>query len=184
MTDSTPTPETASPPTPSLAGLIWHLAALINKKLPPGDVAALRRLRPEDPGCPPFWKLMATEIDAAAFKDGALGNDEQDRRWAAVLSALATLDGLVEKQPDFGTALARSDYSELRFERLLRAGEAQLFDELRNAVRFLAAKAEPANPVDMARLALTRDPEKAESLRRKLARQYYRVVTAHPKKES
>lgn len=184
MKQTTPTTDCPSPPTPSLGSLVWHLAGLISKKLPPGDVAALRRLRPEDPGCPPFWKLMATEINANAFGDAGRADDEEDRRWAAVLSALATLDGLVQTSPDFGTALARADYSELRFERLLRAGDAQLLDELLNAVRFLAAKAEPLNPVDIARLALTRDPEKGESLRRKLARQYYRIVSTHPKKES
>lgn len=167
----------------SFPQLVWRLTGIVKDRLSPGEVAALRRLRPEDPGCPAFWRLMATEIMPQDSPMPPELSDEYERRWATVLVALALLGGLVDKNLPLGAALADSGYSEIRFERLLRSGDKGLRHELLLAVRFLAAKAQPVNPVGIARLALTTDPEKGKSLRRQVARDYYRI-NAKKEKES
>lgn len=167
-----------------LSQIVWRLIALISNSLSAGDVAALRRLRPQDAGCPAFWRLMATEIQPQELTLQPSEQAKRDRRWATILTALALLDGLTEKGISLGKALARADYSEIRFERLLRSEGANTLREILLAARFLAAKGQPVNPIHMAYLAMTRDPEKGESLRREIARHYYRALVHQPSKEN
>ena len=82
-----------------------------------------------------------------------------------------------------GRALAAAGLSELRFVRLLRARERQLLSEVRTAARYLAARAEPVDWVDFARLVLSHDTKRAESVRRGIARDYYSAQEASPTKE-
>jgi hypothetical protein len=46
-------------------------------------------------------------------------------------------------------------------------------DTLRRACGFLARKGIAVNWVEVARLVLTRDPDQAEEIRRKIARDFY-----------
>jgi CRISPR system Cascade subunit CasB len=89
---------------------------------------------------------------------------------------MAHLTGLHAAGRSLGTALADAGFSELRFVRLLRATDDTLLRLAIEAARFLAAKAQPSNQVDLALLVLSdgwTDASARERVRRQLARGYY-----------
>lgn len=173
-----------SPERASLASVVGRVAHTIGRILSPGDVAELRRLAPWDPSSPAFFKLLASTVEPNLELpvDGP-SRTAVERRWAAVFQAAATLTGLHQPKRGLGEALQSAGYSELRLVRLLRAQGEVLFKELRTCAHFLATKAESSNLVDLARLALITNVEKAENLRRSIARGYYRR-RANDQKES
>ena len=73
----------------------------------------------------------------------------------------------------FGTALADTNYSETRLERLLAAKDETRRELFLRAVRFLAAKVKAFNWVDSARFLFTKDDEKLEELKLSIARDFY-----------
>lgn len=151
--------------------LIVRLAAVVERELSPGDLADLRRLRPEEPASPAFWKLAATYLSDSL--PGGPGREEAERRWAAVLGALANLRGLHRSDRPLGRALAEAGLSEMRLLRLLRARDAALYDVTRGVVHYLAQKAEPADLGQLAGLLLDQDGDRAEAIRRRIARAFY-----------
>jgi CRISPR system Cascade subunit CasB len=167
-----PVPEgTAAVPRESLATTIGRLAHAIDELLPPGDVAELRRLAPHDPGCPAFFKLVASVLpDGTLPRDGAR-RDEAERHWAVVFSCLATLRGLHRPGRRLGHALAYAEVSELRVVRLLRARGEALLDAVAVIARTLAVKGEAVDAAELARLLL--DEQHAEQVRRRIARDYF-----------
>ncbi|HHO54578.1 MAG TPA: type I-E CRISPR-associated protein Cse2/CasB [Deltaproteobacteria bacterium] len=155
----------------SLAGLVRRLAARIDSDaLSPGDRASLRKLDPEHPPLI-FWKMVAAdeELGDQLHRPGG----RRAERWAAVLQALAILGELRSDQIYLGRALAEARFSELRLERLLRGDEASQLEHVRLTARFLAAKGQAVEPTHLARLILEDDPERAETLRRDIARAYF-----------
>lgn len=158
-------------------GDLWHgalprILAAVDRHLGPGDLAELRRLRPEDPGSPAFWRLVATYLDGNLPK-GEAARFVAERQWATILRTFAELKGLHAPAVSLGRALAEADFSELRFSRLLRAKDALLDDAVRGASRILASKGQKACLTDFAALVLIQDGEPAEVVRRRLARTYY-----------
>ncbi len=151
--------------------LVGRLAVALDRQVSPGDLADLRRLRPEDPTSPAFWKLCATYL--AGWLPHGPGRDEAERRWAAVLGALAHLRGLHRPDHPLGRALAETGLSELRLLRLLRARDRALFDVARGVVHILAQKAEPADLAQLADVLLDQDGDRAERIRRRIARDFY-----------
>jgi CRISPR system Cascade subunit CasB len=158
----------------SLRQVISRLAAALDRELSPGTVAALRRLEPSAFGNPAFWNVVTRYLDDQ-LPAGGEPRDEAERRWAAVLCGMASTAGLNRSGHSAGEALAEAGYSELRFDRLLRATGDRLHDGLRAAGHFLASKGVDADWTDLARLALSEGTEHAESARRALARTYYRA---------
>ena len=173
-TDSIQNPGTVLGDGKSISSVVGTIANAIANHLGTGDVADLRRLRPDNPASPAFWKVMAEYWDMPA------GDDEAQRR-ACLVSGLARTAGFHDYSTGLGTALATADYSELRFIRLLRASGKTLFKEIELAAEFLNSKAQQANWVDIAGLLFTRDDAKSESLRRRIARDYY--TQQHKNKE-
>lgn len=165
----------AEPPTPepSLANVIGRIAHDLAKVLPAGDVAALRRQRPGDPGGMAFWKIAGTHLVDQLPEGGALA-DERERRWAVLLQAFAQLQGLHAPGLRLGRVLAERDLAEMRFLRLLRAHGDALADMIRLTAHFLANKAAAVNFVDLASLVLTDGGAREEEVRRRVARDYYR----------
>jgi CRISPR system Cascade subunit CasB len=153
-----------------LADIIRSLASAIRfGRLGPGDLAQLRRLSAETPAQPAFWRVLSEWI---APDDGL--PEEMENRWAVVLAVLARLAPIGHHpERSFGEALARAGYSEMRLMRLLRAKPPLLDELVRQACSYLAARAEPVNWVSIAAFVLTTDEEKAESVRRRVAREYY-----------
>lgn len=161
----------------SFDALVARLAGVVFHQLPPGDLAALRRLDPTDPSAPAFWRALLLADVELSGESSAL--DRLERRWAVILSSLAILGDLHRRHAALGRALASAGFSELRLVRLLRAAGPSLEDEIATVCRFLAAKAEPADTADLAKLLFsdTHDTWR-ESERRRIARGYYTAAHA------
>lgn len=159
---------------PSLGGVIGRLAHAMSREGPlgAGEVAELRRLEPHDPGSPAFWKVVAAYLEDS-LPSGGERLDDAERRWAAILSGLATLGPLHRQGVRLGLALAEAGLSELRFVRLLRAHDEGLLHQARVTAKFLSAKGQPADWTGMARLVLSDGRDDEERVRRQLAREYY-----------
>jgi CRISPR system Cascade subunit CasB len=177
--------EDASPPTAaseseseSLGSLVGKLAHAFESALSPGDVAALRRLRPEDLPPPAFYRIAARYLEVeGGLPEGGPRRESLEARWVAVLAAMARLSGLHRPRRSLGEALAGAGYHELRFERLLRADSRALPEHLRAASLYLDASGEVCDQADLAALMLTSDPTRAAQLRRRLARTYHRTLS-------
>lgn len=151
----------------SLGSIIGHLAGVIaSENFPTGERAALKRLTPRLPPSLKFYRF--------AFRHLPQGWEAQQAEWMAVVSGIALMCPEPHR-PDrpVGRALAEAGYSEARLERLLAAEGEDLHTLVLRAARFLAAKAEAVNWVDLACLLLTRDKGKLENVRFKFARDYY-----------
>ncbi len=169
---------------PSLGKVVNRLAGALERETTPGDLAALRRLDPDDPSNPAFWRIVVGHlVPVGALSEERRDRDQAEACWAALLSGMAQMHGLHVPGRRLGRALAAAGLSELRFVRLLRARERQLLSEVRTAARYLAARAEPVDWVDFARLVLSHDTKRAESVRRGIARDYYSAQEASPTKE-
>lgn len=159
---------------PAVARVVGRIAHALQHELPAGDIAELRRLRPDDPAAPAFWKVAALYLRPVGFL-GETGPalDRSERRWAALLNALAHLGPLHRRGARLGRALADAGLSELRFVRLLRAHDDALLDAVRTAAQYLASKAVPADTADFAWLLLTDGNNGEQTVRRRIARDYY-----------
>jgi CRISPR type I-E-associated protein CasB/Cse2 len=142
-------------------------------RLPPGDLADLRRLRPGDIPGAAFFRLAALHFADRLPGRNSSARDEAERRWSAILGAMAHLEGLMRARAPFGHALAEAGVSELRVLRLFRAHGEGLEDALRAVVHQLVSRAVPVDPLDIARLVLSDGRTDEESVRRRIAREFY-----------
>ena len=148
-----------------LAGALSHASA--------GDLAALRRLDLTCPTAPAFWRFLPVGTTATSGQ----ARDEIERRWATVMVVIATLGPSHRPHARLGRALQEAGFAEIRLTRLLRAAGDRLSDEIVSATRYLAAKGQHVDALDLARLVLITQPEKADSVRRDIARHYFAVPT-------
>jgi CRISPR system Cascade subunit CasB len=163
-----------SPSPVELSPTVAHFASTIQAEhYPTGDRAALRRWTPGQAAPLAFYRLWLCHIG------GELPAESQTVAWMAVAWCAAVLPGGHVPKRSLGQALAESGFSEERLERLLSAPEDKRLELLLGTVRFLAAKGEGFDLVDAARFLLTSDPEKRESIHRRIAEGYYRHL---PKK--
>ncbi len=156
----------------TLASIVGSISASIDRALSPGEVAELRRLRPHDPDCAPYWRLLGLHIenhDGAPPSLSELG----ERRWAVVIQALATMRGLHQPRARLGSTLASTGLAETRFLRLLRAHGDSLADTVRVIAQFLANSACASDHSQLAHLVLSDGRSDEESVRRRIARDYY-----------
>ena len=102
-------------------------------------------------------------------------NWEQNREdWATLLAGMAIMAPDAHRAGHgLGRALAVAGYQEARLERLLEAKGQTLQILLLRAARFLATKQTPCDWTDAARLLLTRDHDKREHIRLRIARDYF-----------
>lgn len=147
-----------------LAGVIGH------DKFPKGDLAELRRLRPETPP-PAYWRLLFDRVPEDWRRE-----EWQERAWTIVMSGMAIMAprGHATSAP-LGRVMARigGSTAESRLWQLLRVRGEQLEDHIRMLARFLASKEERIDWADLARLLLTADEDKRDAVCRKLARDFY-----------
>jgi CRISPR system Cascade subunit CasB len=156
---------------PSVVARITHA---FEKRLSGGERAELRRMTPEDPGCPAFWRIVAQDLEPSGLlPKGESARLESERSWAAVLSGMAVMQGLLQVGRRPGHALAEAGFSEQRLARLLRARREGLEDMLRGVARFLASKGQAVDWAPLAQLILHQDEERGEVIRRAIARDYY-----------
>jgi CRISPR type I-E-associated protein CasB/Cse2 len=137
-----------------------------------GDLAGLRRLRPQKLDHPAFWRILSEFI----VSDTSL-SAEMEGRWAVILSGLARmLPGGHAPKSSVGRTLANSGWSELRLLRFLRLPSSELSEGVRRLTAFLASKGAALNWVELANFLLVTDPEKQENARRRVARDYYQAL--------
>ncbi|HCB12600.1 MAG TPA: type I-E CRISPR-associated protein Cse2/CasB [Gammaproteobacteria bacterium] len=169
MPDAVLSPTLPAPEPPSLAHLIGQVAAIIgSENFPAGERAALKRLAPDRPPSLAFYRFCFQRRlpDGWQNKTGA---------WQTLLAGLALMGTPAHnpKRP-LGQALAEHRYSEARLERLLAAQDDVLYTLTLRVARFLAAKGESVNWLDLAQLLLAQDRDKREAVRLKIAGDYYR----------
>lgn len=153
----------------------------IDLRLPPGDVADLRRIR-QGALAPAFWRLLVQHVESADLlvePSREAVRADQEQRWAVIMSALAQSQGFHDGTP-LGKALAEADVSEMRVMRLLNATDTPLYDLVRTAIHQLASKGATYDPLDIALLVLDQDAavhaSRGEFVRRRIARSYYRYA--------
>ncbi len=157
-------PRTPSDVVRALTATLPHLSA--------GDLAALRRMKPGDPHCPAFWRLVVGELsDQLRTEDEARREDE--RRWAVILAAMT--NGLIGGGRRFGSALG-DVVPEARVLRLLRAHDEALADAVRAVVHQLASSGTYFDPLDLARLVLSDGRTDEDSVRRHIYQDFYAVA--------
>ena len=151
-----------------------------------GDLAELRRMDPDTPDAAVFWQLMASR--------DLLGNQAVEAKWALVLHGIALMtpttsgenrtahNGIMPVGRALflgGAAEGRTAgyYSESRLNRLLTARGPILRTLLARLFRMLAAANQPFNWNEMARFILNDgyNEERAEDIRRGIARAYYQA---------
>lgn len=136
-----------------------------------GTVAALRRMDPDSPA-PAFYRLATALLDGIAPASGP-PRDEAERRWAVIARAIAIGEGMLGGVR-FGAALALAKVAELRVLRLLEARGGQLADALFGVLHQLASKGQVWSPYDVAALVLSDGGPDQETVRRSVARDFYR----------
>ncbi len=157
--------------------------ALANPIFNRGDLAQLRRMNPDNPDVPVFWRIMAQQ--------GLLQSPTNEKAWALILHGIAimTPNGAVkslsahDKDMPVGKALfqggnpnrKRPFYSEDRLRRLLIAREGMLRILLVRIFRMLASRQQPFDWAEMAWfiLASPSPAERGDWRRMKIAREYY-----------
>ena len=159
-----------------------------------GNLAELRRMRPDQPDVAVFWRLLGSH----GLLDGREMGPELETRWGLILHGLAlmtpTAGGAASPETfrpsahdpatPVGLALfrggdvsrTRAFYSESRFNRLLTARGSMLHTLLARTFRMLGAN-QPFNWRQMARLILHEgyNEDSAEGVRRQMARAYYQA---------
>ena len=156
-----------------------------------GDLAELRRMNPDSPGAPVFWRLLASR-DLLGYSNSIPIIED---KWALILHGIALMTRNRTGEPGVGSAHAgnmpvgralylggestRSTafFSELRFNRLLAARGPMLHTLLARMFRTVAAADQPFNWREMARFIRSIDyrEDLAERARRGFARAYYRA---------
>lgn len=149
-----------------------------------GDLAALRRMDPESPDAAAFWRLTA--------RYDVLRGVESERRWGLILHGIALMsktagdDAMGRSAHVRGLPVGRAlfdggdsnrttaFYSESRFNRLLTARGPMLRTLLARMFRMMAAADARFDWYQMAQFILS-DGERAERIRRTIARDYYRA---------
>ena len=146
-----------------------------------GDLAALRRMDPESPNAAAFWRLTA--------RYDVLRGEESERRWGLILHGIALMtktggDAIGRSAHVRGLPVGRAlftggdvnrttaFYSESRFNRLLTARGPMLKALLARMFRMMAATDRGFDWYQMSQFILS-EGERAERIRRSIARDYY-----------
>jgi CRISPR system Cascade subunit CasB len=131
-----------------------------------GDLAELRRLDPNQPGAPAFFRILARVAPEAG--------GETMRRYAHFLRILALKPEALSGDR-LGAVMAKAGVSESRVQRLLTARGETMRDQLRLIARRLANSGNlPWR--GFADLLLTKDDKQAENKRLIIARDYWRAL--------
>ena len=174
-------------------GFATHMAA---DGFPRGDLAALRRMNPEARDTAIFWRLMA--------RRDLPGNPAVEQKWALILHGIALTtrtagpDSASRSAHDGNVSVGRAlfhggdpqrttpFYSETRLNRLLVARGPMLRTLLARTFRMLGAAGQPFDWREMARLVLSdgHNEERAESVRRSIARAYYAAERQAERRQS
>ena len=166
----------ASPVALRMGAIVRLAGELGGERFPRGDLADLRRLVPESPDAPAFWRLLFELVPETERR-----GETRESRWALVLHGLAltTQPGLAAHRQGarIGGVLAEQGFSTLRLNRLLRARGPAFRDQAPRACRFLAARGAVIDWARFGLLLLAPDQsDEQEHYRREIARDYFRAL--------
>lgn len=160
--------------TPTDVEIAQDLANRIRTLNSTGSLSALRRSLHDARPTADFYRLLSgSKLRGWRWAADEGRREEQEQRWRLIVSAYASLMPFLHRQGSLGTALRLADYSELRFERLLRASDEELQALLRSAVHQLVSKGQGCGPEDIARLVLHGDGAASRRVRSSIARDFY-----------
>lgn len=159
---------TEPPADDALPTRIGRLANVIgSERCSAADRAALKRWGPGQPPPFAFYRLWLRDLGTD------LPPSAQTRTWMLIAWGLA-LGVAHRRDRPLGQALSEAGLAEARLERLLGSDPEILPDLLASAIRFLASKTETIDWLDAARLLLSQDADKRETIHRRIARAYFR----------
>lgn len=164
-------------PKQSTYAIISRIATHLADEGAIGARAALRRLQFEAPDAPAFWRIVVTDLDGA-IPQNSPWREQQERRWAAILTGLAVVVGANLHQPKrrLGDALADAQLHETRLLKLLRARGDALLSLVRPLAHQLESKGISVDWADVAQLILSEGRGDEDRVRRDLARVYFSAV--------
>ena len=174
-TDSSTTDEDI-PPWEAVGRAAGKLDPENEQGLSNADQAALRRIDPDTPVTPTLWKILF-DLDQDGSPKG-VPQTTWEQRWATLLMGMAHCAGLHDYDVPLGRALAEAGWSETRFVRLMEADEDTLPVLIRRMAQYLASKQQAADWDDVRQLLFVQSGNKAEGVRLRIARPYYRTLHA------
>ena len=132
---------------------------------PRGDLAALRRMNPDDPAALVFWRLMA--------KYDLPDNVVAVPQWALIMNGMAIMTPTANADIPVGRALFQvGSYSEARLNRLLVSRRDMFRSLLGRMFRIVASAKQPLDWGEMATLILN----DTDDTRLKIASEYYQAA--------
>lgn len=143
-----------------------------------GEMAELRRLdvaKGLDGASPTFWRVVIDVLEDEKLQ--LVPHEAPDRElfpWLGILQCWAELAGFHRHSQPLGASLAEAKVAEMRVVRLLRARDAELYDQVRKISHQLRSSGQMVDFVDIAQLTLSDDSEKRETVRRYIASRFYR----------
>lgn len=148
-----------------LNDILFKMIQTMNQPtFPKSELASLQRLSITDVSLG-FYRFVASY-------DVVFHSEEDEKKWSIAVYAIAVLHTLHQSK-SLGSCLAECDVSDIRFAKLLSSREDTLFDEIESFIRFCRNKDTAINIIELIQLVFITDTTKAESLRRKLARDFY-----------
>lgn len=161
------------PPERTIRAIAYNLVQDIGASdFPRGNLAELRRMNPDEPDAPAFWKLAA--------KRRLTDNPALEGKWALVMHGIALMMPNAHADTKVGRALFEGGdsgrrnafYSNLRLNRLLQARGSTLRTLLSQLFRMLSSAGQPLDWREMASFILS-EGDAAEEARKEVAREYY-----------
>jgi CRISPR system Cascade subunit CasB len=176
-------PETDRVAPQSDGSIISRIALELTREgFPRGDLAAVRRLDPDHPSAPAFWRLLMRTVPEDRRR-----SPDAERRWALILHGMALMaPHHHDPAIPVGRALFVAGYSEQRLGRLLDARGLQFCALLPRLCRQLAQKPQALDWRELGQLVRSIDhaEEKAENIRVRIARSYYGAEAATGKADN
>ena len=161
----------------SIDAIAYRLVSdIASPSFPGGDLAGLRRMKPEEPDTPAFYQIMAHR--------GLLRNENLETRWALIVNGIALMTPTAhDGRTPVGEALfnggdsgrTNAFYSDLRLNRLLAAQSSVFVALMTQLFRMMSTAGQPFDWREMAAFILSEgiNEEEAEKSRRRIARSYY-----------
>lgn len=143
-----------------------------NSRMDTGSMAALRRGDARSVlSQPAFHRLTAGFDDQEFVEDGA-------ERWATVAHGIALTGSPDGDREAAGATLARLGFSEARLSRLLSARGSAFRNQVTLLARFVRGRGSSLDWTDLGELILVEEriESRAEALRLRLAREFYRTI--------
>jgi CRISPR type I-E-associated protein CasB/Cse2 len=163
---------------PTLGAAVATIAAMLrpdDERLTNDDIDALQHLSLDTPDTDVLRSVLGSMNLAEA--PSWIRQQQWDRRWAALLKGMALCPGLHDPTISLGEALARADWPEDRFTRMMEAPPTQTLTHVEWAARHFARANQKVNWDDVRRL-LFKSGEHAKQLRLRVANDYFRTVYA------